>query len=181
MRLINSPNVDMLSYMQSKFVIMPLCSYVADYSFILWRHSLTLLFKNKSDGDESPTNSDSYWKVTSLHPGLSTRDHRYWFHRPRPCEFLWAGLRLFMTDDPDVFLTASHLRDVLRRAPYVRTTPLRISRRVERRLCKWLSPYATPQRGKLSCLFHVVSAEADFDWKSLNTSATCNVYLSLIR
>lgn len=55
----------------------------------------------------------------------STSAWDYWFYWVYLCEFLWTSLYLFVTDgDPDVFLTASHLRDVLRRMLFVIPTPV---------------------------------------------------------
>lgn len=61
--------------------------------------------------------------------------HYYWFYWVYLCDFLWASRHLFMTDgDPDVFLTASHLRDVLRCVLFVKTTPVYIP------VCVWNTP-----------------------------------------
>lgn len=74
------------------------------------------------------------------------RERYYWFYWVYLCEFRWASLHLFMTDgDPDVFLTASHLRDALRHMLFVKTTPVYISYvwNIKVLLYKYLSPYAT--------------------------------------
>lgn len=60
-----------------------------------------------------------WWSSTEHYPCIGSD---YWLYCIYLCEFLWASLHLYMTDgDPDVLLTASHLRDV----PHaVKTTPV---------------------------------------------------------